>query len=114
MSALERMQTRDDLLCAADVLARRGWCRGYLHHPDEGPCCLIGAIRVAVGLEHLRDVDAPPYSQARLARALRVVRDRLALITGLSGAPTVLWNDAPERTGLEVDELLRATAESLL
>lgn len=113
MTPEQEVQARQDLLAAADVIERRGHVKGRFHVPDDGPCCLIGAIRVVVGLEHLGLYDVPPRCSARLEPACQLVRARLIEITGETFAPTVMWNDAAARTGAEVIALLRELGGAL-
>lgn len=40
--------SKDVLLLAADVIEKRGWCRGYFEH-NSGRVCTLGAMRLATG-----------------------------------------------------------------
>jgi hypothetical protein len=101
-------ETAADLLSAADVLERDGWCQGRLH--TRGRHCTRGALNVVAGVvaasgaseaEYLAAIERSDRAEAVLARSLGL---------GLGPGAVPIWNDAPGRTPEEVVAALRAAA----
>lgn len=99
-------ETAADLLSAADVLERDGWCQGRLH--TRGRHCTRGALNVVAGVVAAYGASEAEYLAAseRSDRAEAVLARSLGL--GPGAVPT--WNDAPGRTPEEVVAALRAAA----
>lgn len=90
-------QTADDLLAAAEIIQRRGWCQGALQKAD-GSVCLVGALRLA------SDGSVNRYGSTRVADAI-----------GALDLPrfAAYYNDDPTTTAEDVILLLKTTAERL-
>jgi len=97
------MKPSEILEKAAAHMERVGLHKGemFVDRDESGPCCVNGAIfAVCIGRASLRDIKA---SEILLRRSV--------------GVPVSLpmavprWNDAPERTQVEVVAKLREAAE---
>lgn len=90
---------RELLLRAADIMERRGHCRGDYEDAD-GRVCLQGALRVAHQghAKWLPSVSNTPIRNAAHALSLSL------------GSPSFIWNDEPGRTQAEAVAALRGAA----
>lgn len=80
---------------AANVIKRRGWCKGA--YSINGRVCLLGALSVAHGGDP-DDVLSP-------------IADEALMEMGFVGQrPAFHWNDAPERRAKEVIARLRGVS----
>lgn len=85
------VQVAADLLAAAELLERDGWCQGHFRN-ERGQHCIRGALIYVTGSGvRLTDADEALYAFAGGYRGAR-------------------WNDMPGRTQSEVVELLRSAA----
>lgn len=88
------------LLNAADLIEKHGHCKGQLYN-EKGQMCLMGALN-RVHQNYVPQVDATA---------------KVAAVLGLSYVGTAViavvdWNNAPERTGQEVIDVLRLAAQA--
>jgi len=86
-----KLDDKDILLRAAEILEERGWCQGHYRH--GGAFCAMGAIKEA----------APLNSEAM--NALDALSRRVE-------PHVAAWNDHPSRTASEVIAKLREVAAS--
>lgn len=94
-------------LKAADLLEKHGWVQGTWGR-DGGPRCMLGACRVAAGVNEANcggDAEIR-YGLAEIAALFSVEK----ATNGTVHSP-VLWNDDPDRTAEEVIAALRAVDE---
>lgn len=93
------------LLKTAEVIEERGWTQGKYIDAD-GCVCVYGAMHVAQGRAPL---DAGTSNPAEAHARLALLRT-LHLPNSFVVDPLAAWNDAPERTAVEVVTALRTAA----
>jgi hypothetical protein len=90
--------TASDLLHrAADLLEEFGWRQLHVGSKSQGAFCALGATN-----EARRDLNA---SKETWREARKILSQELG------GLPVATWNDAPERSKVEVVAALRKAAE---
>ena len=108
------MTTSKILDLAADAIQEHGWTQGDEGWDCAGPLCLEGALMAAVGVDHFKFPQAKGFyiapgllntSRLRDCYAYLAVQDYLEF-----GDDLWRWNDAEDRTELEVIAVLRAAA----
>lgn len=116
----QRMADAEILERAADLIETGGHCKGYLWELDEDgqsvAYCLAGGVYTAMGIgtdDAFWTANSTPREVNRIDRIFRRIstvkwgnplRDPQDLIS---------WNNADERTGAEVVDLLKETAKEL-
>lgn len=104
---MEQITDKEVLLKAADALEQRGHAKFRLVDGD-GKMCIAGAINSVQG-EHRPEIW--PYPD-RSYDLLQLVGNKV--LGPKATAPDVIhWNNQRERTGAEVVQALRDTAEAL-
>lgn len=104
-----REQTAADLLAAARHIQQYGHIKGKYGALGK-PCCMVGALQVAVFGQTLDEDGAVPTV---LSRRYDVARD--ALFQEIpEGRRMPDWNDAPERTEAEVVAKFNKAAERVV
>lgn len=88
-------------LAAADYIEQNGLVKGTYGRAG-GPCCVLGAIRIAV-MGKLAIMGSDPPKSLLYERC----REKVTDVLGMAIAP---WNDSPETTKEEAVDLLRRTA----
>lgn len=92
------------LLDAADYMDQHGHCK-YMTWDPEGRVCLAGAL-IKVGSGPGWVPGTPHWTpEDRLSDILELIRPNVG------GQHPIDWNNAEERTGEEVINMLRLTAE---
>jgi hypothetical protein len=84
---------------AVEVLRECGHAKGAYQEPD-GRVCLVGALSVAAGVS--------PNAQTDLVRSVKYTITRM-----LGVVSTAVWNDAPDRTQADVEQILLQAAAAL-
>jgi hypothetical protein len=84
------------LLRAAELIERRGLCKGF-RMDESGRLCIAGALHMAVGQD-------PRTSRSSFANSVYIELEQVL------GRPAANWNDDPSRTADEVIATLRAVA----
>lgn len=100
-------QTAADLLSAAHHIETFGWRKGQFGSVGK-PCCVDGAITVAVSNG---EVSGLPETDEQLARSIAACD---ALIKVIGQRAVWRWNDAIERTHEQVVTALRTAAEQVM
>ncbi|MFY2788494.1 DUF6197 family protein [Rhodococcus sp. MALMAid1271] len=103
---------------AADLLADKGWNRGYYQSP-EGCLCAVGAITLAAGGCFSYDEDGTPDDfqgpnddSRGIYAAMEAVEQAVSGSVGVDAArDLVTWNDDPDRTQQEVIDTFRSVAK---
>lgn len=90
---------RIGMLKAADLIEKRGHCKGQLED-KAGRLCFVAALQTAFGHPNYFSGNVSDYKIA------------IDHADAFCGGNVVTWNNAPERTAAEVVAALRACAAS--
>lgn len=118
-TAAERSRAAELLRDAADHIKLCGLFKGEywpgdLDDPgyiDGDPCCVLGALAVAAGINDAGHADVELDHYPALVIALDAMANRVA--PGGEEPVVPAWNDHPDRTAAEVVAELRAAASEL-
>lgn len=106
MTAVTAEQTAADLLSAANHIETYGWRQRQFGSVGK-PCCVDGAITVAVSNGEASGLPTEGDQTARSMAACEA-------LTKVIGQRIWGWNDAPDRTQEHVVAALRAAAEQVM
>jgi hypothetical protein len=95
------MSVKQNLRAAKQLIIDKGWAQG-VYQNEEGCFCMVGAVRVAMGITAY-DAQEGPMEPPEIRAIVRGLRG-MGKPIDWSG-DIIDWNDAPGRTEREVLEL---------